>query len=474
MTRGATRRNVAANWIWFGIDVLFAISLSVHILMHKRDSRAAALWIALVWFVPVAGFVLYWSFGVNRIARKARKHRPSEGRPGAELHANVPVELQPLKRVGNGLTGNRLVGGNGIDMLVDGDQAYPAMISAIDGARETVGMCSYIFDDDTVGQSFVEALCRAAKRGVQVRLLVDGIGAIGFGPLLRRRIHDSGGRVSAFWPRGRWLKHPGINLRNHRKILVVDGVTAFTGGLNVSDRHGTRPDESSPESRDAHFRIRGPVVRHLVETFADDWELATGESLDLSMWCAEPGAAGDVTARGIACGPDQDLGRVYALLLGALRTARDRIDLMSPYFIPDAAILGALTTASLAGVRVRLLLPRQTDHMFMLWAARAYLWELVERGIEVWEIGPGFVHSKLTVVDGQWVLFGSSNLDARSFRLNFEFNVETYSPDLAGRVLEYMEGFLPTARHITLRELRRESYLERLRNQAVKLFSPFL
>jgi len=168
------------------------------------------------------------------------------------------------------------------------------------------------------------------------------------------------------------------------------------------------------------------------------------------------------------------MGSIYELLQGALRSAQEQVDLMTPYFIPDSAILMALRTASRSGIRVRLLLPHKTDHRFMHWAARAYLKDLIERGVEVWEISAGFVHSKLAVVDSTWVLLGSSNLDPRSFRLNFEFNVEAYSRDLAAEVLEYIEGYRANASRVTLKSLEREALVIKLRNQAFKLFSPFL
>ncbi|MBM4395980.1 MAG: PLDc N-terminal domain-containing protein [Deltaproteobacteria bacterium] len=456
-------------------DLAVALPLSAHVLLNKRDPRAAALWLTFLWLLPLAGALLYWSFGVNRIARKALRRRAKRARRSGKGEARVRVKgLDALLRVGNSLSPDPVVQGNSVELLRDGDEAYPAMLSAIEGARRTVGFCSYIFDCDETGRRFVDALCGAAARGVVVRLLVDGVGAWGLGPEVRRRLTASGGRMSAFMPSGRWLKHPGINLRNHRKVLVVDGDTGFTGGLNVSSRHVTADGGPHPESRDAHFRVRGPVVRHLSDVFRDDWNLAAGEALEGEGWCLDPAPAGDVVARGVASGPDDTSGRIYELFLGALRAARERVDLMSPYFIPDVAVLEALRVARLAGVRVRLLLPLRTDHAFMNWAARGYLPELVARGVEVWNVGPGFVHSKLAVVDHRWVMLGSPNLDPRSFFLNFEFVVEAFSEPLARDVVGYMESFLPAATRVTAATLRDEPLARRLRNQAVKLFSPFL
>lgn len=459
--------------LW-GVFVLMAIGFSVHILLNKRNPYAAALWLALVWFFPIGGFLLYWSFGVNRVARKARRRQKPWTGANVPSRRDVPESLLPLLRVGDSLSPRPLAPDNAIELLEDGDKTYPAMLEAIAGAQKTLGMVTYIFDEDAVGRAFEKALQDAAARGVHVRLLVDGLGAWGIGPRLQWGLADVGGRVASFWPRGRWMRHPGLNLRNHRKILVVDGKVGFTGGLNVSSRHVTQPGQERPASCDLHFRLRGPVVAHLVEAFVDDWELATGEILKGPHWFPELPHTGTIMARGIPAGPDFNVARLHELLLGALRSARTRIDLMSPYFIPDAAILALLRTASRSGVRVRLLLPRRTDHRFMAWAARAYLLELVECGVEVWEVSQDFVHAKLAVVDSHWVMFGSANLDNRSFRLNFEFNVEAWSQDLAKKVMTYMNHYQGRAKRLSRKMLRREPVLIRLRNQTIKLFSPYL
>lgn len=457
----------------FCLHLLLAAIAVVHVLLTKRQPSAAALWVVIVLAVPLAGPSFYWAFGINRIARKARRRLKSGALKDVGT-IQVPGDLEPLRRVGDAVARYPLVNGNRIDLLVNGDAAYPAMLAAIESARQSLGIVSYIFDDDTVAERFETALRDAASRGVQVRLLVDGIGAWGMGPRLRRSLMATGGRVAAFWPQGRFFKHPSLNLRNHRKILVADGSVGFTGGLNVSARHVTPEGSIHPHSSDVHFRLEGPVVGHLSAVFADDWELATGEVLRGPGWFPALKPAGDIVARGIASGPDRTLGRLHSLLLGALRTAKTRVDLMSPYFIPDQPILEALRTASRSGVRVRLLLPRRADHRFMTWAARSYLWEVVEAGVEVYEVLPEFVHGKLAVVDGRWVMFGSSNLDARSFRLNFEFNVEAYSEALARRVQEYLNHYRGKSERVTIRSLKAEPVGVRLRNAAVKLFSPFL
>ncbi len=473
----AQETGVLDQWlilILSGLLVVTAIGFSTHILLNKRNPYAAAWWLTLIWFVPVIGMLLYWGFGVNRVARKARKRKKPKVAPGTPNKRDVPDDLLPLLHAGEHLCPWPLAPNNAIELLRDGDETYPAMLQAIEGAQKTIGMVTYIFDEDEAGLKFEKALMDAAARGVKVRLLVDGLGAIGIGPRLHRTLPKAGGKVASFWPRGRWLKHPGINLRNHRKILVVDGTIGFTGGLNISSKHVSRSKTIGPESNDLHFRLRGPVVSHLVEAFLDDWELATGEVLKGPNWFPELPHAGTIIARGFPSGPEFEEAPLHELLLSAVRTAKKRVDFMSPYFIPDAALLALMRTASRSGVKVRLVIPKKTDHPFMAWAARAYLPELVACGVDVWEVAGDFVHAKLAVVDNHWVMFGSANLDNRSFRLNFEFNVEAWSADLARRVMSYINHYQGRSTKVTRKTLRKEPVAIRLRNQAIKLFSPLL
>jgi cardiolipin synthase len=454
------------------LHLALALAVSSHALLTKRDPRGAALWVYILFTLPLAGVLIYWMLGINRVARAASRRRGiALVRPGI-APCQVPPGLKPLKAAADSLAHFPLSGGNRVTLLVDGDQAYPAMLSAIARARKSLCLSSFIFDQDPAGQAFTLALCQAAQRGAKVRVLVDGIGAWGPGRRLLEAVHASGGRVASFWPRGRFLRQSGLNLRNHRKILVADGCLGFTGGMNISQRHlgAGRP----ARARDLHFKVEGPAAAQMVAVFARDWHAATGEALEGADWHANPRPAGREALRGIASAPDEDMEKVYELLLAALRNARRKVLLMSPYFLPDRPMLIALRTARRSGVAVQVLLPRHSDHPFMRWASRGYLWELVEAGVEVREVLGSFIHSKLAVVDGAWCLVGSSNLDPRSWRLNYEFNLEAYSPALARQLEAYAAPLLEHSFTVTLADLKREPLPVRLRNQAAKLFSPYL
>jgi cardiolipin synthase len=340
------------------------------------------------------------------------------------------AHLTALSKVVAGTTGKPLLSGNRIVPLHNGDEAYGAMIEAIDGARDSVLFSTYIFDNDRAGKVFLEALERAVNRRVEVRVLVDDFGARYSWPTIVGPLVRTGARVARFLPNLVPSLARFANLRNHRKILVVDGRTGFTGGMNIREAccWNLRPKHPI---RDLHFRVEGPIVAHLQETIAEDWAFATGEVLQGERWFPRLESAGPSLARGISGGPDEHFERLRITLLAAIASARLSVMVVTPYFIPDAAIVTALNVAALRGVEVDILLPAKNNLPIVQWASTAQLWQVLERGCRVWLTPPPFDHTKLTVVDRAWVLFGSSNWDPRSLRLNFEFDVECYDCELA-------------------------------------------
>jgi cardiolipin synthase len=264
-----------------------------------------------------------------------------------------------------------------------------------------------------------------------------------------------------------------LNLRNHRKLLIVDGRLGFTGGMNISSRHML--DSDSPDRvEDVHFRVTGPVVAEMQHAFVEDWLLATDESLGGAAYFPTLAGAGPALCRGIISGPDEDFEKIHWIMLAALAAAQSSVHIATPYFVPTHALLAALSMAALRGVEVTLFLPAKTDLPYMRWVADAYLWQLLEHGVRVYRrIGP-FVHSKLLAVDRCWVLVGSANLDPRSFRLNFEFNVEAYDPRLASQLCGWLDGQIPDCEPVTLQAVDARSMPRRFRDGLVKLLSPHL
>jgi cardiolipin synthase len=475
-------RHVAAAIFW----VLLAIFASGHALLYKRDSRAAVAWVGLIWLVPIVGALLYLLLGVNRIRRRALELRSERERfrfisadtPDAEetLFDNFPPEMRHLDAIARVVrqTANRpLVGGNALQPLVNGDEAYPAMLEAIAGARHSVTLATYIFDRDEAGRAFAKALGDAVRRGVQVRVLIDATGTRYSWPPILSLLRKEKIRYARFLPAFPLWRLVSMNLRNHRKTLVVDGRLGFTGGMNIRIGHWLGKQPRHPVM-DLQFRVEGPVVAHLQEVFADDWLFTTGETLQGELWFPSLSQAGPVLARGIADGPDEDVDPLRWTLLGALAAARRSVRIVTPYFLPDSPIISAMNLAALRGVRVDILLPEKTNLAFVQWASRALWWQVLERGCRLW-LSPGpFDHSKLFLVDDGWTMVGSTNWDPRSLRLNFEFNLECYDPALARRLDGWFQDKLGRAREISLAEVDGRSLPAKLRDGAARLLSPYL
>ena len=434
--------------------LLLCIAASGHTVLYKRDSRSAIGWVGFIWLVPLVGAALYFIFGINRIRRQAAGLRRSLERFRAH-------ETQPL------LPGNR------IDALVNGDEAFPVMLEAIQQARQTLAFCTYIFDRDETGLAFARALGDATRRGVEVRLLIDATGTRYSWPTILRTLRREGVRYARFLPSFSLGHLMAMNMRTHRKILVADGRVGFTGGMNIRAGHCLQRHPRSPV-QDIHFRVRGPVVSQLQEVFADDWLFTTGESLRGEAWFPRLEAAGQVLARGVPDGPDEDFEKLRWTLLGALAIARHSVRIVTPYFLPDQSVVSALNLASMRGVQVDIILPARSNLPFVDWASRAMWWQVLSHGCRIWLTPPPFDHSKLMVVDDCWVLLGSANWDARSLRLNFEFNLECYDLELARRAHDLVEAKRKAAHLVTLQEMDDRTLPVRLRDGIARLLTPYL
>jgi cardiolipin synthase len=466
-----------------------ALVASGHAVIYKRDPRAAVLWVGLIWLVPVVGPLLYLLFGINRIRRRAAMLLSDRERIRATSHAHIgtaedvthalaPVgaaHLGDLVGYMNRSVGRPLVSGNTAEVLVDGDEAFPAMLEAIGRARRTVTMCTYIFDRDRAGRMFVEALAAAHRRGVQVRVLIDWMGSRYSWPTIVHDLRAAGVPHARFMAPFRHGQLGSLNLRNHRKVLVVDGAEGFTGGMNIREGCLVRTHPPRPV-HDLQFRLAGPVVAHLQEAFADDWLFTTGEALRGDDWfpVLEPVPGGTLLARGIPDGPDEDFDKLRWALIGALAVARRRVLIATPYFLPETALIAALGAAALRGVEVDIVLPAANNLPFMHWAATAQLWQVLEHGCRVWLTQSAFDHSKLMVVDGGWAFIGSANWDARSLRLNFEFNVELYDATLAAELEAWAESRFAQAHRVTLAEVDARPLWQKLRDGTTRLLAPYL
>jgi cardiolipin synthase A/B len=464
------------------LGLALAIVASAHAILYKRDVRAAIGWTGLIWMSPMVGALLYWLLGINRIRRRAaRLERPALAvRESARVYeagieSGADTGLEALVELVTRVTANPLVTGNQVTPLIDGAEAYPAMLDAIAAARRSVLFSTYIIDHDRAGRLFLDAFADAHRRGVAVRVLIDGVGARYSRPRMTRLLRQRGVPAAEFLAPKLPFAHPYVNLRNHRKILVVDGARAFTGGMNI--REGCLPDLEPPPRhpiQDLHFGIEGPVVEQIFAAGAADWHFVTGERLDGDAWAVEPGLAGEVEARAIPISPDEDWETLGATLHGALSLARKRVCLVTPYFLPDQVLIAAIRLAALRGVRVDLVLPERNNLLFVAWAATAQLWQVLGDDSWVWLSPPPFDHSKILVIDGEWSLVGSANWDARSLRLNFELDVECYDHRLAQDLEALVERKIAASRLLRREELDGRPLPIKLRDGVARLFAPYL
>jgi cardiolipin synthase len=464
------------------LSVIFSSVASVHAVLWKRDPRSSIAWAGYVWVLPFVGPLAYVLFGMNRISRRGARRRagverlmPPATAKNVDLEHALPEgakHLSLLARMVDGITRRPLTTGNRIVPLHCGDEAYPQMLESISSARRSVCLASYIFADDEIGRAFCRELGAAAARGVAVRVLIDAIGS----SLLysvRRRLRSLGVPSAQFMKPHVPLITRYANLRNHRKILVVDGTIGFTGGMNIHDGNVLESNPSFPV-RDLHFRVEVPVVRHISATFAEDWSFCTDEKLAGDAWFPDLGDCGDVVARGIAQGPDEDHQKLRWAILGAIALAKSSVRIVTPYFIPEQWLIVALNVAAMRGVAVDIVVPAVTDLRAVRWASTALLWQVLEHGCRVYESPGPFDHTKLMVVDEAWSLMGSANMDPRSLRLNFEFNVECYDPAVGKELDRVARERIAAARQITLADVQSRGFLARLRDGVARLFAPLL
>ncbi len=447
-----------------------------HAVMTKRDPRSAAGWCALIIFTPIMGAILYWLLGINRIERKAKKIYKQDGlepeAPEEFPPRDLPENLQNLSTLTRKVVCMPLRNGNSLEVLNNGDEAYPSMLEAMSKAKLSINLSTFIFDNDEAGAMFVSELKKASERGVVVRVLIDDIGSrYSFPTIFRkfkhtkvtaRRFH----RVVLPWS----LSYS--QLRSHRKLLVVDNETAFMGGMNIRVDHALSMAPEKKKTLDMHFKVKGPVIRDLQRIFAQDWKFSVKESLPSLPYHGTE--LGSVLARVSPSGPHETQNQLRWTLLGAINASRENLAIVTPYFLPDQELISALGAASLRGVKVEIILPEKNNHALAHWACMGNLWQVLETGCEVHLSQGPFDHSKLVIVDESFSFIGSGNWDARSFRLNFELNLECYDQALAKELYKIFTLKRGVSRKLTNNELKERSFTVKMRDAIARLLTPYL
>jgi cardiolipin synthase len=467
---------------------VLAFVLILRVVMDRRDSSATLAWIMVIAFLPYVGALLFFLIGRTRVWRRKRRRQryrraflqALDGLPRTAALCDASASLPDLPgpaaeiaRVGACVAGSPLLPGNRVEVLIDANRTYHLMEEAIRGAEHHVHMMSYVFRNDEAGTRFRDALVEKARQGVQVRLLVDAVGSHGLPSSFVRPLLAAGGKFGRFMPVLPLRPHWRPNLRNHRKILVVDGRIGFAGGLNVGDEYRGRKKRFAPW-RDTHVRLEGAATLRLQEVFLEDWLFATDEDVFDPVYFPEREPAGADLVQVIGSGPDEPNATIHAVFFTAITQAHHSVFVTTPYFVPDLAVLTALKSAAWRGVDVRLLVPGKSDLPLVRLAGRSYHRELLEAGVKIYEHRPGILHAKTMVVDRAWSSIGSANMDIRSFRLNFEVNVLVSGEGMARQLEEIFLADIARARPVDLRAIARKPRRARFFEAVARVLSPAL
>lgn len=460
--------------LWLG----YVVALGIYIILQKREPAATLSWLFSLALLPYLGFVVYYLLGPQKIRRqRLRRPRSHQVYPNADDNQGGDDDAL-LHRLAKAVTGFRPVTAHDVRLLVDGGATYSAIIADIARARSHIHLEYYIYQPDHSGSALRDALIERARAGVKVRLLMDAVGSSSTPAKFFRDLVEAGGEIAWFHPmrfRGVWKfwKRPWINLRTHRKIVVIDSRIGYTGGINITDEENdTLRDDAY---RDLHLRITGDVVLELQQVFVEDWIYTTGNHDFISTIARDLPALepGPVCAQVLSSGPDSDWEAIHRLHVSTIHAARQRAWLITPYFVPGEAALMALSSAALAGLDVRLMVPKASDSRWVTLAARSYYDRLMDAGVKIYEYGPRMLHSKALLKDDDVAIIGSANFDNRSFRLNFEVSVLFEDAGVAADLARQIEGEFAHAPRV--RSPRPQAFLtERLPEALARLLSPLL
>ncbi|MDF1622946.1 MAG: phospholipase D-like domain-containing protein [Pseudohongiella nitratireducens] len=464
-------------WLLPLLVLVWGLLTASHALLHKQDSKAAFGWIALCIILPVAGPILYLLFGINRVRSKAQRDYITKMNRDALDTLSMPPgkNFAPHAMIGQRLTRKGLTSCHEIQIYENGEALYPAMLEAIEQAEKRILLASYIFDSKKTGKSIAAALDRAQRRGVEVKVILDGLGEYMYVPRIGHTLKRLGIDFVRFNPISILPPSLNINMRNHRKMMIVDSKVGFTGGQNIGDHHLADAPENLHSVRDVHFSLTGQIVDELEWAFWKDWHYCTGDNQTLAFeGNHQLDLESETWTRLIVDGPNKDLDKLNHLILGQISAASKRVFIMTPYFLPTLDLMGALIAAELRGVEVTVLLPRNNNIKLADWASRSIIRELLEADVDIRYIEGKFVHSKLLLIDDQYSLIGTANIDPRSLRLNYELAVEVFSADFNARIERYFLSFCKDAKPCTLSQLNSRSLPIRLRDSLAWLFSPYL
>ncbi|QLC21662.1 cardiolipin synthase [Parasphingopyxis sp. CP4] len=463
--------------------ISWVIRIGALILVPFRRSPAAARgWLLLFFIAPLPALLLFLILGSSQHPKRRRKLfeklpdilRRSVADAGiatGEARAQLPSNVEPISALASGLAGLPPVAGNEIELLEDYGNAIDALVTEIDRAEHHVHLQYYIFADDATGRKIAEAVERACKRGVTCRVLIDALGSLKWSKAVLARLHAAGIEAHRILPLGMRRNASRLDLRNHRKIAVIDGHVGFTGSQNIVN---AQPSPGSPSNVELVIRVTGPVVSELQAVFLGDWYLESGAVLEGDKIFSPASAEGSISAQFVPSGPDYPIGGIDLLFVAAMNLAREEIVIVTPYFIPNGALISAMTSAALRGVKVRIMVSRYLDGYLVGFAQRSYYAELLRSGVEIHLYESGFVHAKHMRIDRNLSVIGSCNMDERSFRLNAEASMLCYGPEIADRVASVEQRYFDSATQLEKGEWAQRSLITKALENSARLLSDLL
>ena len=460
----------------------------VHILRYRRDPRGMFAWILILFFLPVLGLILFLTVGNMPVKRRVKRFEQRTEEIAPRLSQQTAIvreqfderaspalepEMQALIEFATRVTDNVVSGGNQVFVSHSAEKTFLEKQMLIKSAQSHLHLEYYIYADDDTGRALSELLIERAQAGIEVRLLLDAVGCWRLPRRHVNRLRNNGVEVAFFMPWRPSRRRFQLNCRNHRKFIISDGKRAITGSSNIANEYlGTHPQLGSWE--DTNLFIKGPAVTHLQEIFVEDWMAVTKKELTADAYFPDPQAAGDQAVQIVASGPTDAIPVMHQLLYAALSNARQSVELVTPYFVPDQAMMIALTSAALRGVSVRLLLPSRTDHKIVLWAGRSNYEELLDAGVEILEYEHGMLHSKTVAIDRRWGMVGSANMDVRSFRINFELTTMLYDEAAATTLGRDFERLAAKSLRVTSKAIQEWSLKEQIYAGLARMTSPMM
>ncbi|MCX7665234.1 MAG: cardiolipin synthase [Gemmataceae bacterium] len=459
------------------LDSVLVALFVVWILTLKRDPTSAIAWSVTVIFLPFLGIFLFLIFGYQNIHRplgRKIKHKQAYQRKNYSQDSGVEPkkDINRLAKIACGLGMASPTEGNHVHFYISGEQAYAEMLKSISQAKRYIHLEVFILRNDQTGRAFLNQLIEKAKQGVQVRVLYDAIGSIGLRSGLLKDLKNAGGQVVSFLSLFYLWHQFRINLRNHRKILIVDGKVAYTGGMNLGDEYA-KVTKKYGRWRDTQLKIEGPAVAELQRLFAEDWNFAAKEDIDSFAEEIPSVGEGNVTIQVAWSGPDQEIKTIREIYLAAIFQANNRLWAATPYLVPDASLLDALCVAARSGCDVRVIVPYKPDKWIPFLAGRYYWGQLMKAGVKIYQYQPGFMHAKVLLID-DWASVGSVNLDCRSLFLNFEVTCFLESHLILRQLEGQFHRDFELSKLVTLSEWSRRPFAIKVLESGLRLLTPIL